>query len=96
MADPNTCQHSDHSLGRCLMYAVAADPVAAACQSTVEPWPDTINIGMCFITPSCNVSHQISCHRYKPNGDQPIRTTTDRGHYKYFSSVYDGSKIDSN
>ena len=95
MADEKTCQHSDHSLGRCLMYAVAADPIEAACHSLVEPWPDSIKIGMCFITPSCNLSSQITCHRYKPHGNETVRITLDKGHYQHYSSFFDGRKIDS-
>jgi len=34
MAHENTCHHSDHSVGRCLVYGAAAAPVNVVCSST--------------------------------------------------------------
>jgi len=36
MAGENTCLHSDHSLGRCLMYGANVVPVGMACQRMYE------------------------------------------------------------
>lgn len=35
MAGEHTCQHSDHSVGRCLVYAAFAAPINVVCNSTV-------------------------------------------------------------
>jgi len=34
MAHEGTCHHSDHSIGRCLIYGAYADPVNSGCHST--------------------------------------------------------------
>jgi hypothetical protein len=104
LAHENTCQHSDHSLGRCLFYAPHPPPipVSAVCHSRVStPVPASVSIGMCFITPTCNLSEQVTCHRYKPPtllGDQrsAVRVTRDKGHYQFYSSWFDGKTTDSN
>jgi len=35
MASEHTCQHSDHSVGRCLVYGAFAAPINVVCNSTV-------------------------------------------------------------
>ena len=115
MAHENTCHHSDHSIGRCLIYGAYADPVNSGCHSTASagnamrdpfdmldptgvkvmsllplththpppPYPTlpslsiyltfdstNVQIGLCFMAPVCNISEQITCHRYKPRVTQ--------------------------
>lgn len=77
MSHENTCHHSDHAIGRCLVYGVFADPVNSGCHSTAPPGNPLrdpfdladrqgVKVGLCFTAPVCNVSEQITCHRYKP------------------------------
>jgi len=113
MANENTCHHSDHSMGRCLIYGAYADPVNSGCHSTappnslmrdrdyLDPHDKTgVKIGLCFMTPTCNLSEQITCHRYKhdvrTSVGQVVRVSTRISHYKVYSSMYNGSFTDSN
>jgi hypothetical protein len=64
-----------------------------------------VQIGLCFMAPTCNVSEQITCHRYKPrvtvSADgkhvtiQPVKISPKPSHYKVFSSIFNGSFTDS-
>jgi hypothetical protein len=78
MSNEETCQHSDHAMGRCLLYGASGVPVGAVCQTQVplESVPrvnpitgETVVIGMCFMTPDCKLDSMITCHRYKPADD---------------------------
>jgi hypothetical protein len=57
-----------------------------------------VKIGLCFMTPKCNLSEQITCHRYKHDlrTGQAVRVSTRNPHYKVYSSIYNGSFTDSN
>lgn len=102
------CPHlySDHSLGRCVLHAARAKPVPSACRSLVPAAqvPPNLHIGMCFAVSACNVTEQVTCHRYKtgwtgPGGERPVdpvRTTQRKGYYRHYSSVFDGNKTDTN
>lgn len=92
---------SDHSLGRCLIHGARAQPISFACHSLVpaDQVPPSIHVGMCFTQTSCNVTEQITCHRYKtgwvwPGGDKPVdpvRTTHRKSYYQHYSSEFDGN-----
>lgn len=57
---------SDHSVGRCLLYGASAVPVGSVCHSLAQRTqiPRGIWVGMCFMTPTCDPTEQITCHRY--------------------------------
>eukprot|EP01032_Pedospumella_encystans_P022406 gene22406-25383_t len=94
MASPDTCMHSDHSLGRCVIHGARAKPVNLICRSLVpiEQVPASVHVGMCFAASQCNVYEQITCHRFRTgrvskNGViTPTRTSRNRSHYRLFSS----------
>jgi len=70
MANEHTCQHSDHSIGRCLVYGAFASPISVICNSSVplETAPKDLKIGLCFMATDCSPHMHITCHRYKPGG----------------------------
>eukprot|EP01038_Epipyxis_sp_PR26KG_P004566 gene4566-6439_t len=112
MASDNTCLHSDHSVTRCFLYGAKAMPIGAVCHSKVPVIPSHVKVGMCFMSPLCNISEQITCHRFKAQGyknhiqnkyyDHSIKlnsvkkTHSNKGYYRMFSSYYDGNKTDTN
>lgn len=89
-----------------MIHGARAVAVASACHSLVpaDRVPPSVHIGMCFAQPACNVSEQVTCHRYKtgwvaPGGGkpvEPVRTTHRRGYYRHYSSVFDGNTTDTN
>ena len=101
---------SDHSMGRCLVYGAHIDPVSSACHSTApegskgthlsgpsDSDPIGVKIGFCFMTPVCDLSEQITCHRYKHDRtlSQPVRILDSPGYYKVYSSVNNGTMTDT-
>jgi len=76
MSNEGTCQHSDHSMGRCLLYGASGVPVGSLCETKVplqavpttnKETGETLMIGMCFMAPECDLNAMITCHRYKPD-----------------------------
>ena len=106
MAGENTCLHSDHSVGRCLFFAARAYPIGVGCQN-LAPHPsrrdagggDDLLLGQCFMTPVCDLTQHITCHRYAQDsgggGPRPVRTSTNRNYYKNYSSFYNGFVTDT-
>ena len=104
LAGENTCLHSDHSVGRCLFYAAQAYPVGVGCQQ-LSPRAsshldgDDLLLGLCFMTPVCDLSQHVTCHRYAQHGaagvPQPIRTSANRNYYKNYSSFFNGFVTDT-
>ena len=54
------------------------------------------------MTPVCNISEQLTCHRYKPDPSATmigeyaaVRLSERKGHYKVFSSYFDGLVIEN-
>ena len=104
MAAEHTCMHSDHSIGRCLIYGARGIPQGMACRpdggllSSASGHGEMDHaaekVGMCFMTPSCNRSEQITCHRYAASRDPKtlelttIRTVHKAGYYRFASSVF--------
>ncbi len=97
---------SDHSIGRCLLYGVGASPVNVPCHVEANANLGKINngtiplVGMCFMTPKCDLEEQLTCHRYKAtaigNDVVPERiSTTGSNNYRLYSSVFNGEVIDS-
>ena len=70
MSGEHTCQHSDHVMGRCLLYGADAVYANVACESLVplETVPPHIPLGMCFMAKECDVTRHVTCHRYLPSG----------------------------
>lgn len=100
---------SDHSLGRCILYGVGASPKNIGChmellpslnQSAVQQ-PDLL--GMCFMTPQCDLTEQITCHRYvaakRVGADGKVGVIAERigtgANYRMYSSIYNGQFVDS-
>lgn len=58
-----------------------------------------LRLGMCFMAKQCDIHKHVTCHRYKAelvsNELQVIPISQDRGHYKVYSSMYDGVKADT-
>ena len=76
MSNEGTCQHSDHAMGRCLLYGASGIPVGAVCETQVplhtvpkiDPLTgEAVMIGMCFAARECDLDTMITCHRFKPN-----------------------------
>ena len=76
MSNEATCQHSDHAMGRCLMYGASGIPVGVTCYTqvplatvpSVDPLTgEPVLIGMCFMTEECDLDTMLTCHRYKPS-----------------------------
>ncbi len=82
MANEHTCQHSDHSMGRCFIYGAGATPLMTACENQVSKGigqgqqmdtdkvklgSDDLLFGMCFTAPECDIDEHITCHRYSAN-----------------------------
>jgi hypothetical protein len=52
---------------------------------------------MCMVTPACNLTEQVTCHRYKPTWTGrganavmgAVRTTHRRAYYRDYSTLYD-------
>lgn len=108
MANEHTCQHSDHSMGRCFLYGAAAIPYSSYCRyQNAAP----VISGMCFTAPKCNLSEQITCHRYQSLvvpitagkgsstviGEEmtAVKLSKNKNHYRYYSSLLNGSVSDS-
>ena len=70
MSSEHTCQHSDHAMGRCLLYGADAVYSNVVCESLVplETVPSHIPLGMCFMAQECDVQRHVTCHRYLPSG----------------------------
>jgi hypothetical protein len=50
-----------------MLYGALAQPVGVACHSQVPldaAAAAGVKVGMCFTAPTCNVSEQLTCHRY--------------------------------
>ena len=106
MANEGTCQHSDHSMGRCLFYGAGIIPMGAVCHSSVplQKVPSDIHIGLCFMAKECDENMHLTCHRYEPvrlnSNHTPIMYAqklhpNKRGFYKSFSSGWNGQKTDT-
>mmetsp|Transcript_609 Transcript_609/g.529 ORF Transcript_609/g.529 Transcript_609/m.529 type:complete len:103 (-) Transcript_609:154-462(-) len=100
MANENTCFHSDHSFGRCLVYGINLHPMGSVCLSQVSNPPSDVLVGMCFSAPECDLNKRVTCHRYKTSYDSngnliSLRTSKNHGHYKGYSSIFDGNISDS-
>jgi hypothetical protein len=69
MNEEHTCYHSDHSLTRCFVHGVYADPINIGCGGTlISTNPQNIVIGMCFGTGFCDSKMMLTCHRWwQPN-----------------------------
>jgi hypothetical protein len=70
MAQEHTCYHSDHSITRCYVHGIYADPVNIECGgSWLFPSHDNENlmIGMCMGIAECSIEVQLTCHRWKAN-----------------------------
>jgi hypothetical protein len=61
-------------------------------------------VGMCFMTPVCDLNEQITCHRYQArkkesDTDKSFLILPERissgSNYRLYSSIFDGSVIDS-
>ena len=68
MSGEHTCQHSDHVMGRCLLYGAHAAFINVACHSKIplEEVPQSVPLGMCFMSQQCDIRSHITCHRYRP------------------------------
>jgi len=112
MANEHACHHSDHSFGRCMLYGAFATPIGSSCHSTgtkASVIANHIKIGLCFMTPVCDIHEQVTCHRYRATltspsvneGNQqqkillPIRNTHIKGYFRMYSSIFDGNSSDS-
>lgn len=109
LANDNTCLHSDHSIGRCFIYGAGASPLITACEnkspnvtqammkSGISFHDNHLFFGMCFMAPQCKLDQHVTCHRYQATVNlEAVRTSESSGHYKRFSSIYDGSnELDS-
>ena len=96
-------------MGRCFIYGAGAIPLGTACQNqnpnvtisnrnNIKFRGSHLFFGMCFMAPKCNVEEHITCHRYQAttNISKPVRTSKSAGHYKRFSSIYNGGdELDS-
>lgn len=88
------------------MYGAHVTPVGFTCHTLVplHEVPPSVPIGMCFAALACNISEQITCHRYKVGWTgrgrnaaiTPVRTTFRKVYYKWYSSVYDGNTTETN
>jgi hypothetical protein len=62
-------------------------------------WPEML-VGMCMFTPVCNMTEQVTCHRYKPmvqgRGARarivPVRTTHRKAYFQDYSTLYNISE----
>lgn len=101
-----------------MLYGAGAVPMGVACHSTVPleslsaddnaqatlPAVSDIKVGMCFMAATCNVSEQITCHRYRAAPETqrdgavvqlPVRNSKKGGYYRGYSSVFNGSFTDT-
>jgi hypothetical protein len=67
-------------------------------------------IGMCFMTPRCDLNEQITCHRYRATVPSKEAFTTggavqviperivwwNKGNYRVYSSFFNGTIADGN
>jgi hypothetical protein len=91
-----------------MLYAAYATPIGAVCHSTVNKVfiPKNIKVGMCFMSPNCEIDEQVTCHRYKAANEieaqgienkihKPIRNININGYYRVYSSMFDGNISDT-
>jgi len=75
MNEEHTCYHSDHSLTRCFVHAIYANPLNIACGgSLISTSPHNLVIGMCMGTETCDTNQMLSCHRWQVNVTDPMKT----------------------
>jgi hypothetical protein len=70
LSGEHTCQHSDHAMGRCILFGAYASYANVACETLVplEEVPSHIPVGMCFMAKQCDLRRHVTCHRYRPHG----------------------------
>jgi hypothetical protein len=99
-----------------MLYGAGASPRNIACHvelskgflnnstasSSLTVVPEVV--GMCFMTPVCDLNEQITCHRYEAKvknnvKDKSILILPERissgSNYRLYSSIFDGAVIDS-
>ena len=86
LSSEHTCQHSDHVMGRCLLYGADAVYTNVACESLVplETVPSTVPLGMCFMAKECDVQRHVTCHRYMPAGSPLLAESKEDGRSSNF------------
>jgi hypothetical protein len=69
MAERGTCYHSDHSITRCLVYAIYADTMTAGCKGIHVSSSNGSQalISMCYDATDCDLSKALICHRHVAN-----------------------------
>eukprot|EP01035_Chromulina_nebulosa_P017682 gene17682-23272_t len=75
MANENTCFHSDHSFGRCLVYGINLHPMGSVCLSQVSNPPSDLLVGMCFSAPECDLNKRVTCHSRCTYWESQVGTT---------------------
>lgn len=90
MGDAGTCYHSDHSVTRCLAYAIYAQTLSMSCYRPPKVYVEgkgKIKMSMCYGGDKCDLAFALTCHRYvaKPFNSTYIpislvnNSRTDRG-----------------
>ena len=67
MADEGTCYHSDHSVTRCLAYAIYAEPQSMGCFRPAKIYAEgngKYKMSMCYGGEKCDLEYALTCHRY--------------------------------
>lgn len=67
MADEGTCYHSDHSVTRCLAYAIYAEPLSLGCFRPAKLYAEgkgKFKMSMCYGGEKCDLAFALTCHRY--------------------------------
>jgi hypothetical protein len=69
MAERGSCYHSDHSITRCLVYAIYADTMTAGCNGIHISSSNGSQalISMCYDATDCDLSKALICHRHVAN-----------------------------
>ncbi len=101
-----------------MLYGAGAVPMGVACHSSTPlknlpsddnaqstlPCVAQVKVGMCFMVSACNVSEQITCHRYRAAPERqkdgsllqmPLRNSNKNGYYRGYSSIFNGSFTDT-
>lgn len=89
------------------MYGARAKPIPVICHDKTNGDVSRHSmavplLGMCFMTPSCDLKKQVTCHRYEGRYDErqnmfvPYKTARHhKGTYKHYSSIFFGNMTDS-
>lgn len=67
MGDAGTCYHSDHSVTRCLAYAIYAQTLSMSCYRPPKVYVEgkgKIKMSMCYGGDKCDLAFALTCHRY--------------------------------